>query len=92
MKKHFRLLIVLLILCVLFSFGYMAMESVHDCHGEEDCPVCKIIAVLPSLWGAVCLLFLFAECFRFEKKEVFAKREEAAAVVTPIALRVKLLN
>ena len=91
MKKLFRILILFLVLCVLFSFGYMAMEAGHDCH-DDDCPVCKIIALLPVLWGAVCLLFFFAIGIRFEKREVLAKREEASCPVTPIALRVKLLN
>lgn len=92
MKKLFRVVTILLVLCVLFSFGYMAMEAGHDCHGDDDCPVCKIIALLPVLWGAVCLLILFAVCFRFEQKEVLAKRKEGGSAVTPIALRVKLLN
>ena len=92
MKNHFKVLTVLLILCLLFSFGYVALESVHDCHGDEDCPICKIIAVLPLLWGGVCLLFLFAETLRIEKKTVLAKRGEGVSPVTPIALRVKLLN
>ena len=74
MKKLFRVVTILLVLCVLFSFGYMAMDAGHDCHGE-DCPVCKIIALLPVLWGAVCLLFFFAVGFRFEQKEVLAKRK-----------------
>ena len=91
MKKLFRVVTILLVLCVLFSFGYMAMEAGHDCHGE-NCPVCKIIALLPVLWGAVCLLFFFAAGVRFEKKATLAKREEGAIAVTPIALRVKLLN
>ena len=91
MKKLFRVITILLVFCVLFSFAYMAMEAGHDCH-DDDCPVCKIIALLPVLWGAVCLLILFAECFRFEQKEVWAKREEGVSAVTPIALRVKLLN
>ena len=91
MKKYFRILILLLVLCVLFSFGYMALEAGHDCH-DDDCPVCKIIALLPTLWGAVCLLLFFAIGIRFEKKEELAKREEGATTITPIALRVKLLN
>ena len=91
MKKYFRILILLLVLCVLFSFGYMALEAGHDCH-DDDCPVCKIIALLPALWGAVCLLLFFAIGIRFEKREELAKREEGATAITPIALRVKLLN
>ena len=90
MKGAFRLLIWLLIVAVIFSFGYAALESVHDCHGE-DCPICKIIAILTAFLGIVCLPFL---CFITLRRtaERSPLEREGEGKVTPIALKVKLLN
>lgn len=91
MKKHFRLVVFLLVLSLLFSLGYAALESGHDCHGE-DCPICKIIALLPTVWGAACLAFVLLQAGFVLKKTVFVSRREKLVSVTPTDLCVKLLN
>ena len=90
MKRFSRLLILLLILSVAFAFGYAAIESVHDCHGE-DCPICKIIAVINAFFGIVFSWYvLFFSLLRSRGKGVSLRA--AATVVTPVKLKVKLLN
>ena len=90
MKRPSRWLILLLVLSVAFAFGYAAIESVHDCHGE-DCPICKIIAVITAFFGVVLsFYFLFFSLLRSRGKEVSSRA--AATVVTPVKLKVKLLN
>ena len=90
MKVSSRILILLLILCVAFAFAYTAIESVHDCHGE-DCPICRIIALLTAFLGAVTwLVFVFAGFLRTERTQ--EPRRVSARSVTPVALKVKLSN
>lgn len=91
MKAFSRLLILLLILSVLCSFAYMAIESEHDCHGEEDCPICRVISLLSAFFGTICLPFLFFVGFRSIRSKMSVERKRSE-VVTPIDLKVKLLN
>lgn len=91
MKKASRLLTLLLILSLLFALGYMALESGHDCHGDVDCPICKVIAIIAAMFGALCVLLLsFAVFFRSESKP--SPERSRADFVTPVDLKVKLLN
>ena len=93
MKVSSRILILLLILCVAFAFAYTAIESVHDCHGE-DCPICRIIALLSSLFGGVAVLCSLFVAF-YKSERLFEKAPLSTAFVTPVtpvALKVKLSN
>ena len=91
MKRYSRLLVLLLILTVVFAFGYAAIESVHDCHGEESCPICRIIAVLSAFLGAFAwLAFALAGFLRVKTKPPVA--QAVVPFVTPVELKVKLLN
>jgi len=53
-----RVLIVLLILVLLLSLTYTALESGHQCSGEAECPICKVIAVLSSIASFTVVCFL----------------------------------
>ena len=86
-----RITILLLILCLVLSFSYAALEAEHDCAGEEHCPICKIIALLSAFLGAVFLPFLFCASIQREEERVVAERMDAERI-TPIDLKVKLLN
>ena len=91
MKRPSRLLILLLVLTIVCSFGYAAIESVHDCHGEE-CPICRIIAVISTL-----LLFFLIVCFvtilrAAALPQVILREIPSRDPETPIDLRVKMLN
>ena len=91
MRAFSRALICLLILAVLFSFGYAALESVHDCHGEENCPICKVIALFRVFFGVACLPFLFRTILR-RTEERSPLEQDGEDRATPIELKVKLLN
>lgn len=91
MRAVCRAAVILLILCLLFSFGYAAMEAGHDCVGEGHCPICKIIAILSLFFGAICLPCLFCAILVKKEERAPAERVEQRAI-TPIDLKVKLLN
>ena len=90
MSRASRILILLLVVAVAFSLGYAALESAHDCHGAEDCPICKIIALVPAFLG-VCLLPLLV----WVTLLLVQKRQEGVrsslCSVTPVRLKVKML-
>ena len=91
MKRPSCFLIFLLIICVAFAFGYAAIESVHDCHGE-DCPICRIIALFNAFLGVFAwLIVALAGSIRSEMASHTVRRAFAAPV-TPVALKVKLSN
>ena len=84
-----RALTVVLIICLLLSVTYAAIEATHDCH-EEDCPICKIIAVLGALLAAVevsCVIVLLSLC-----KPVLTsfEKERKTSFITLIEQKVKL--
>ena len=90
MKKSFCVVLLILLLSLLLSFGYAALESAHDCHGEVDCPICKVIAVLSAFLGIVALpIFFYVICGSEEKRRVENERDETD-VVTLVLLKVKL--
>ena len=90
MSRASRVLIFFLILSIAFAFGFAAIESVHDCHGE-DCPICRIIALLTAFLGAIAfLVFTFAGFLRSERTQ--AAPRVSVRFVTPVALKVKLSN
>ena len=91
MKVASRLLVLLLILSVLFSVVFVALESGHDCHGEENCPICKILATLSWVMAALCLpLLLLLGFLQAERQD--ARERKSSSFITPIRLKVKLLN
>jgi len=89
MSKAFRVTLFILLFCLLFSFCYAALESTHECH-EDDCPICKVIAVLSVLFGAAVLPALLFVSFRYERERRDARRHEAASGVSLVTLKVKL--
>ena len=80
---------VLLILLLLFSFTYAAIESVHDCEGDE-CPICRIIAVLSLLFAGVVICFISVLSFLLFSRKVPLTKSREAASSTLIDLFVKL--
>ena len=90
MSRASRVLIFLLALLLLFSFGYAAAESAHDCHGE-DCPICKIIALVSLMWSEIALfvLLLAPLCVVSERT---VPDERGTHDATLVALKVKLSN
>ena len=89
MKRAFRLVLLILLFSLIFSFGYAALEGAHDCAGE-DCPVCKVIAVLSAFLGAAILPLLFVVIrIRTEEAEDAAETD-AADSVTLVLLKVKM--
>ena len=85
-----RALILLLILVLCLSFDYAAIESVHDCEGEADCPICKIIAVLSRLFITVEALFVWVAVCPLLPLRVLSLRGRESAPCTLTTLRVKL--
>ena len=89
MKNLFRVAVLLLILCLLFSFGYASVESTHECH-EDDCPICKVVAVLSLLFGAAVLPVLLFVPFRYDVRRETAEEQDAPSDVSLVLLKVKL--
>ena len=85
-----RVLIVLLILTICLSFGYVALESVHDCEREADCPICKIIAVLSRILSFVAVCFISILCFALLSSDNCPLKARESTSSTLISLRVKL--
>ena len=84
-----RALILLLIFVICLSFVYAAVESVHDCEGE-DCPICKIVAVLSRLFTSSAVFLFLVSLFRLARFAFRRALERENAPATPVSLRVKL--
>ena len=89
MKRAFRIVLLILLFSLIFSFGYAALESAHDCKGE-DCPVCKVIAVLSAFLGAALPPLLFFVIRRRMREAEEAAECDAADSVTLVLLKVKM--
>ena len=86
-----RALTLLLLLSLFCAICFASLEAVHDCHGEESCPICRIIAVLSAVLG-VCAVFLLGWVFFLtEKRRRVAPRVRERSV-TLVALKVKLTS
>lgn len=85
-----RALILLLVLVICFSFLYAAVESVHDCSGEAECPICKIIAVLSRIFISVEALFVSVIVLSLAAFVNYYVIERDGEPSTLIDLRVKL--
>ena len=85
-----RALVILLIIVLCLSFVYAAVESVHDCDGEAECPICKIIAVLSRIFTSVAVLFLSVLVLYLIRSAANMVARRAGVTFTLIDLRVKL--
>ncbi|MBQ7713065.1 MAG: hypothetical protein IJT69_04540 [Clostridia bacterium] len=89
MSRFRRLLIVIMLLTVAFAFCYAAFECVHDCHGEVDCPICRVVAILSSVClPALLFTLLFVAFLRRERAETQGRCDFAGD--TLVRLKVKL--
>ncbi len=93
--RLFSCLLVLLVIFVLFASLYFVLhEAHHDCEGE-DCPVCRLIAICRNTLRtfAVALLLLFALLgFHRIASTARSARDNAKSALTPVSLKVRLLN
>ena len=87
-----RWMILLLILTLILSFGFASLEAVHDCHDGAECPICKIIAVLSSIFAVVAVCFVLILCFSLVGYLVFRLTNRENHSSTLIDLGVKLSN
>ena len=85
-----RFLISLLILVLCFSFAYAAIESVHDCHGEGECPICRIVAVITSIFVVTAVSFVSVLCYMLIRTVIDSIIERQGVPDTLIDLCVKL--
>ena len=86
--KQVLLAVLILILCL--SCAYIALEGRHDCHGEAECPICKIIAVISTILVADFLCFVAVLCFFRLPLLLSRVMKRRKAPSTLIALGVKL--
>ena len=90
MKKLFRILVILLVLTLIFSFVYESVEkNHHDCAGEH-CPICAILAVVSAVM--LCLVCVFV-LIRENKRKACGRAELpvcAFVLRTLVTLRTKL--
>jgi len=88
-KRLFRVTVFLIILCLLLSFAYAAIESAHECH-EDDCPICKVIAVLSLLFVMACLPVLLFISFGYDVRREDRREQDVRGGVSLVSLKVKL--
>ena len=98
MKLKKRILIALLttafIFGTLFSVLYIAIESHHDCIGE-DCPICQCIIVCENILKKLSTdLFVMSVsvAFVFASKISIIKNLKLIPIQTLVSLKVKLSN
>lgn len=92
MSRVSRLLILLLVICIAFAFGYEAMECVHDCEGEESCPICLVLANLSLFLGVTILPVLMVTILLLTTERKKTTEPLFRFNQSPIRLKVKLLN
>ncbi len=91
-KSYARVLALLLIAVLLAACVFLAVESDHDCAGE-DCHICALLracentlrALTPAALASAAVLLLSAAHPR-------PGRFASACGVTPVTLKVRLLN
>lgn len=94
-RRLFSALLVLLIVFVLVaSYYFILHETRHDCSGEE-CPVCALVAICRNTLrsfsiGLILFALLLASLTRSFSLD--HTRPASARAVTPVSLKVKLLN
>lgn len=47
-KKTIRIISCIVLCAVLLCFAFFVAEFDHDCHGEEDCPICRLLTYVQS--------------------------------------------
>ena len=84
----------LMLSVMLFSAFYIAIESDHNCQGE-DCAICYRIStcknILNSL-GGVAAAIGFAAVMFYALRLIILSCAEASPITTLISLKVELLN
>ena len=98
MKLRKRILIALLttafIFGTLFSVLYIAIESHHDCIGE-DCPICQCIIVCENILkklSTALFVMSISVAFVFASKISIIKNLKLIPIQTLVSLKVKLSN
>lgn len=93
-KKNTVLLTLLLLISVLFSLYYIAMEADHDCAGE-DCPICIFLALCEENIRTIKTgILLIAACiFTFHGlTALIPVRKTDIPLRTPVSLKVQMNN
>ena len=98
MTNKRRIISILMILLIVFvlvsSFWFILHETHHDCTGE-DCPVCAMIAVCRNTLKTVfiaLLLILSSLSSHSAGRNAGSSSVLYIREVTPVSLKVKLLN
>ena len=98
MKLRKRILIALLttafIFGTLFSVLYIAIESHHDCIGE-DCPICQCIIVCENILkklSTTLFVMSVSVAFVFASKISIIKNLKLIPIQTLVSLKIKLSN
>ena len=85
-----------LVLFLSVSAFFLAHEAGHDCHGEEDCPICRMMAMHIQLLRAFGLLALvLLSCSATLRGRPVRFRLNTAALFTtrtPVNLKIRLNN
>jgi len=89
MRRIIRFTVFLLILCLVLSFCYAAVESAHEC-SEADCPICKVIAVLSLLFITIILPILLSVSFGYRITREDTYSDKSFGDCSLVGLKVKL--
>ena len=85
-----------LILFLSVSAFFLAHEAGHDCHGEEDCPICRMMAMHIQLLRAFGLLALILlSCSAMLRGRPVRFRVNTAGLLTnctPVSMKIRLNN
>lgn len=93
-KKVTIILTILFVFVLLFSHIFVIAEAEHECSGE-DCPVCKIIAIVSDtikLLSLVSLLAFFCFAIGCGFLKILHIKSKTHSVLSLISLKVKLSN
>ncbi len=84
----------MLVFSLLFSTIYIAVESGHDCSGE-DCPICFSLVQCEEIsrlykYAAIMIIPLIYLCV--SSNEHMNKPEIMFSAITPVSLKIQLNN
>ncbi len=96
MKKRFAAAVMLLVLffALLSSFGFIIIESNHECLGE-DCPICYKIAICENTLKTIVFIapaLVFSILTKRFSSVIFECKRDISVFGSLVSLKVKLSN
>ena len=90
MKRHFQILLLILVMLLLFALAYSAAEGAHHDCAEEDCRICAMLFLISSLWVAGLFLLILAVSVLQKRRLSTSPERKVWFSVTPVSLKNKI--